>query len=142
MKKAGMAALVTLTLASVALALPDHAEARGETYMSGQVFIQSPVAVFGFSYGNPYVVGHVHHGPVACHGGPLYYYPTHMVYGHYHPGYRYSHYAYPRYYKAHGHGHGYAHRNGHGYKRADYGYHRGNGKHGHHKVRGHGHRHK
>src|SRR5688572_7070866 len=143
MMKAGMAALVTL--ASVAIALPDRAEAHGGSYVSGEVVIQSPVAVFGFSYGNPYVAGHVHHGPAACHGGPLYYYPTHKVYGHYHPGYRYSHYAHPRYVKAHGHGYG--HRHGHGYnkghvyKRADYGDHRRNGKQSHHKIRGHSHRH-
>jgi len=134
MMKAGMAAL--MTLASVALALPDHAEAHGGTFVSGEVVIQSPVAVFGFSYGNPWVTGHVHHGPVACHQGTLYYYPSYRVYGHRHPGYHYSHYAQPRYVNvAPGYGHGYKSvYRGHGPYGHGHGYY---GKRGYHKVRGH-----
>ena len=143
MRKAGVTALMSLAFA--AMALPSTAEAHGS--VSGQVVIQSPVAVFGFSYGNPFVTGHVHYGPAHCAHGPLYYYPGYRVYGHYHPGYSYTRYAGPRYYAAghhapryygpHGPQHGY--RRGPGWHGHGNGYGHGNGNgHGHKKGRGHG----
>lgn len=97
--KAGVAAL--MTVASMTLAAVPMAEAHG---VRAQVVIQAPappVAVFGFSYGDPFVMGHVHYGPVACSHGPLYYYPTYGVYAHYYPRYRYSYYSGPRYVHRH-----------------------------------------
>jgi hypothetical protein len=97
--KAGVAAL--MAVASLALAVP---EAKAHD-VHAQVVIGSPVAVFGFSYGDPFAVGHVHYGPVACSHGPLYYYPAYGVYGHYYPRYRYVRYASPHYFRPY-HGHG------------------------------------
>ena len=122
--KAGVAAL--MAVASMALAVP---EAKAHD-VRAQVVIGSPVAVFGFSYGDPFAVGHVHYGPVACSHGPLYYYPAYHVYGHYAPRYHYVRYARPHYvhphhghgphkYKSYGHGHGgrhASHGGGYGYR--------------------------
>ena len=72
---------------------------------SVQIGFASPVGVFGFSYDNPHSVGHVHASPIACAHGPLYFYPTYGVYGHFVPGFRYVSYRAPRYY---GYGHPYA----------------------------------
>ncbi len=99
-------------------------EAFAHTYTHGSVTIGTPIGVVGFSYGDPYVVGHVHPSPVYCDAGPLYFYPQYGVYGHYHPGYRYVRYARPAYYHhAYGHHHhGYvsrghrAHHHGHVHK--------------------------
>lgn len=105
-------------------ALADH----DGVYISGGISVVAPDSVLGFSYGNPYVVGHVHHEPVYCNHGPIYYYPAYKVYGHYHPRYTYRYYAKP-------HGHGYY---GHGYH-ARHGHH--HGYHGKHGYRSGGHRH-
>lgn len=137
--KAGVAAL--MTVASMALVAAPGAEAHG---VRAQVVIQAPVppvAVFGFSYGDPYVMGHVHHGPVACSHGPLYYYPSYGVYSHYHPRYKYTRYARPHYVQRH---HDASYRRG-GWKHHDRydgrrGSHRGGGgkgKRGGGKIRGH-----
>ncbi|HKY33730.1 MAG TPA: hypothetical protein VJV23_14465 [Candidatus Polarisedimenticolia bacterium] len=108
-----------LTIAGGALFFADRAEAHGA---SVEVVIGAPVAVFGFSYGNPFLVGHVHHAPVYCAHGPLYWYPSHRVYGHYHSRYKYVRYASPRH---HYPGHGWKHHDGrrhhghHAWKRHD-----------------------
>ncbi len=135
MRKAGVAALMTLAFA--ALALPSAAQASA--YVSGQVVIQSPVAVFGFSYGNPFPVGHVHYGPAYCDHGPLYYYPAYRVYGHYHPGYAYTRYAAPRYYAAGPYGPRYYGPRYHGPHNGYQGYRRSASWHGHGNGNGHGH---
>jgi hypothetical protein len=127
--KAGVAAL--MTVASMALVAAPSAEAHG---VRAQVVIQAPVppvAVFGFSYGDPYVMGHVHHGPVACSHGPLYYYPSYGVYSHYHPRYRYVRYARPHYLHRH---HDASYRRGGWKQHASHKYrndHRGRGDHRH-----------
>lgn len=164
-------ALVLGSLAMLApVALPllagSGSDAQAGTYVSGQVVFGGPVAVVGFSYGNPFVYGHVHSSPVFCDHGPLYYYPTHHVYAHYVPRYRYHYYETPRYYGAHhrhydGCGHSYvrshyrpSHRHYHGCGHS-YGKafvrdgHRGRGHHGYYakqnghdkgrRIRGHSH---
>jgi len=91
--------------------------------ISANIAIGGPVSVLGFSYGDPFVYGHVHYEPVHCNVGPLYYYPDHQVYAHYYPRHRYYKYDRPRYYNArhshyHGSGHpGYARVRGHRYDR-------------------------
>lgn len=122
-----------LTVAPVLPAMMGSpAEASHNSSVS--VSISSPNVVFGFSYGNPMLYGHVHHGPVACDAGPLYWYPSYRVYGHYHPRLRYTHYARPVYYPvryyagppvyhygppAHAHWKKYHHKNKHGHGRHD-----------------------
>ena len=122
--KAGVAAL--MAVASMALAAP---EARAHGSVSAQVVFQAPVAVVGFSYGDPYFVGHVHRGPIACAHGPLYYYPTYGVYGHYYPRHKYVRYSRPYYVRGHNDGWyrkgGYRHHGNAGQKAS---YRRGNGK--------------
>ena len=98
MKKVLIAAGLT-----VAPVFPAMLGSPAEAHSSGisvTVAVPTPVAVFGFSYGNPIYAGHVHYAPVPCAVGPLYYYPTHRVYGHYHPRIKYQHYARPVYYHA------------------------------------------
>ena len=85
-------ALLTLTPMAAVLS-GSGSEAQAHTYVSGGVTIGGPDFVLGFSYGNPYRVGHIHSYPTACSVGPLYYYPAYQVYGHYHPAYSYSYYA-------------------------------------------------
>lgn len=68
-----------------------------------RVVISAPVAVVGYSYGNPYAYGHVHYSPAQCSHGPMYYYPTQHVYAHQYPAYRYQRYARPVYGHAGGH---------------------------------------
>lgn len=141
-------ALLLGSLAMLApMALPllggSGSEARADAYVSGQVVIGGPIAVLGFSYGNPFAFGHVHSHPVFCDHGPLYYYPAHHVYSHYVPRYRYTYYERPRYY---GHHRSYAshHRHydgcGHRYGRAfvrDHYRGRGHDARGHSRYRGH-----
>jgi len=84
---------------TVAPVLPAMLGSPAEAHdRSVSVSIASPNAVFGFSYGNPTVYGHVHYGPVPCEAGPLYWYPSYRVYGHYHPRLRYTYYSRPVYY--------------------------------------------
>ena len=98
LKKAALVAGF-VTLAPVAPLLSgDGSAAYAHSYVSGSVVIGGPAAVFGFSYGNPFPVTHVHYYPVACSVGPLYYYPAYGVYGHFHPGYSYYGYSSPGYY--------------------------------------------
>lgn len=85
------------------------AEAHDGSAISVSVTIPTRAAVFGFSYGNPVLYGHVHQSPVYCTHGPLYYYPAQRVYGHYHPRLRYYNYARPVYYYAPPPVHHYAH---------------------------------
>lgn len=86
------AALLILSPMAVAL-MGGASEAQAHTY--GRVFIGAgPVAVVGYSYGDPYLYGHVHLSPVYCSQGPVYYYPVQNVYAHYYP--RYQYYGYPR----------------------------------------------
>ena len=82
-------------IAALLLAVPlvpalsgSGADAKAGTIISGQITIGTPVAVLGFSFGNPYVVGHVHTGLQPCALGPLYWYPEYQVYGHLVPRYR------------------------------------------------------
>jgi len=79
----------------VGMLTSSNAEAHSGVAVSGGIVIASPVAVFGFSYGDPFVVGHVHANPVYCSHGPLYYYPAYHVYGHYAPRYAYYNYNRP-----------------------------------------------
>lgn len=95
-----MKTLSTATLLALAPLVPalsgDEVQAahRGVS-VSGGVSVVAPGFVLGFSYDDPYVMGHVHHEPAYCDYGPLYYYPRYEVYGHYHPRYSYRHYARP-----------------------------------------------
>jgi hypothetical protein len=108
MKKALLAAGLMLAPAlSAMIATP--VEAHGGSGVSVSVTIPTRSAVFGFSYGNPVLYGHVHAAPVYCTHGPLYYYPAYNVYGHYHPRLRYYNYARPVYYYAPPPVHHYAH---------------------------------
>lgn len=139
MKKAVLTAAM-VTLAPVApLMIGSAADADAHTYVSGSVTFGSPVAVVGFSYGNPYLYGPVYTEPAYCNTGPVYYYPAYRVYAPYYPAFRYYRYArptyyYPRYYP-HGHYTSYGHHGyirGHAYSRP--GGHSGRG----YGVRGHG----
>ncbi len=107
-KRALIAAGLTLTPVLPAM-LGQPAEAHESVGVSVNVSVPTRTGVFGFSYGNPTFAGHVHYSPVHCAAGPLYYYPNHRVYGHYHQGLRYHYYEKPVYYYApppiHRHGH-------------------------------------
>jgi len=98
-KKAALAAGFLTLAPIVPLISGSGSDVYAHTNVSGSVVIGSPVAVFGFSYGDPFAVAHVHYAPVHCSVGPLYYYPAHRVYGHYHPRYSYQRYAAPVYYR-------------------------------------------
>lgn len=130
-KKAALAAGFLTLAPIVPMISGTGSDVSAHTYASGSVVIGSPVAVFGFSYGDPFAVTHVHNSPAHCSVGPLYYYPTYGVYGHYHPRYRYQRYASPYYYRPH-----------HGYHQGSR--HHGGPQHGpppgqYRKIRGHGH---
>jgi hypothetical protein len=124
LKKAVLVAALA-TLSPIAALLPGAtSEAQAHTYVSGSVVLGSPVAVLGFSYGNPYVMGPVYDDPYACDVGPLYYYPAYRVYAPYYPSFRYTYYSRPVYYHRGGYYgggyHGYygrhqSHGSGHGY---------------------------
>ncbi len=108
-------ALLVLTPLIPALS-GDKAEASdSRVYVSGGISVVAPDFVLGFSYNDPYVLGHVHHEPVYCDHGPLYYYPHYRVYGHYYPRYAYSYYARPyiRYVGPPRYGHAHHVRGGH-----------------------------
>jgi len=108
-------AFVALGLAPMApMVSGDEAYAHTSVSLSGTVTVHTPVAVVGFSFGDPFVLGHVHYGVERCSAGPLYYYPSYHVYGHYHPRYHYQRYARPVY------GHDYRFHTPRGY---DYGRH-------------------
>ncbi len=126
---------------------------------SVHIGIGTPVGVIGFSYDDPHVFGHVHTRPLACVHGPLYYYPTYRVYGHYVPRHRYVRYAEPRYYRygrpwvarqVHVHGHGpyhdrpraISHRHDHVHDGHHDGYGPSYGMHGKYGKHGKGHKHK
>ncbi|HET9481980.1 MAG TPA: hypothetical protein VFP98_09520, partial [Candidatus Polarisedimenticolia bacterium] len=134
-KAALAAALLTLTPAAAVLS-GSASDARADTYVSGSITIGSPVAVLGFSYGDPFVIGHVHYSPVYCSHGPLYYYPQHRVYTHYYPRYRYAYYSAPILRHRHSH---YAHhvRVGHGFRWAAPGHRHSYERGGYRTVRGH-----
>ena len=91
-------AAALLTLSPLAVALmggASDAQAHGRGHGRDRIVIDvGPVVVDGYSYGNPYVYGHVHHSPVYCSHGPVYYYPRQSVYAHYYP--RYQYYGYQR----------------------------------------------
>ena len=91
-----MVAAALLTLSPLAVALMGGAsDAQAHTYgRDRNVSRRGPVAVDGYSYGDPYVYGHVHRSPVYCSHGPVYYYPRQSVYSHYYP--RYHYYSYDR----------------------------------------------
>jgi len=96
-----MAAILTLApLAGMATSSP--AEAHTGVAVSGSIVINTPGAVLGFSYGNPYLAGPVYADPLQCTRGPLYYYPAYHVYGVYSP--RYVYYDYYRPVVRHTHG--------------------------------------
>ena len=98
LKKAVLTAAF-VSLAPVApLLIGSASDADAHTYVSGSITVGSPVAVVGFSYGNPFPFGHVHYAPGYCDVGPLYYYPAYHVYAHYYPRVHYDTYARPRYY--------------------------------------------
>ena len=82
-------------------------ETQAHTYGPPRIVISAPVPVFGFSYQNPYVYGHVHYSPVQCSQGPIYYYPAHHVYAHQYPAYQYQRYARPVYGHSERHHHDY-----------------------------------
>jgi len=91
-----------LTVAPVLPAmLGSSAEAHGRAGVTVSVTVPAAPLVFGFSFGNPGLYGHVHHGPAVCAAGPLYYYPNHRVYAHHHPRLRYHDYARPVLYPVH-----------------------------------------
>ena len=131
-KAAFMAGIVSVATAVLGAGSTAYAHPRG-----GSVVIETPVAVVGFSYGNPHWSGsHVHASPVHCSVGPIVYYPDYGVYGHYHPRYRFyryrqpviAHHGYTNHYRS-GHGH-------HGYTN----HYRSNGHHGytsHYRSNGH-----
>lgn len=145
-KAALAASFVALTPAASILS---GGQAHSDVYVSGSVAVGFPSLVVGFSYGDPFAVGHVHYSPVHCAVGPLYYYPTYGVYTHYYPRYHYSYY--PRRFNHHdvhvyhhgGSGHGYGHNGyrGHSpkYARGHYVHSDGKGWHGDRKRSGHGH---
>ncbi|HZI95374.1 MAG TPA: hypothetical protein VFE84_14100 [Patescibacteria group bacterium] len=117
-----------VTLAPVApLLIGSASDADAHTYVSGTVTFGSPVAVLGFSYGNPYAYGPVYESPEECGVGPVYYYPQYRVYAPRYPVFRYYSYSAPRYYYPHrsygvrGHDYGYrgysrGHAYGHSYR--------------------------
>ncbi len=94
-KKAVIAASVLALGAALPPITGDGSAAYAHTSVSGSVVIGGPTAVFGFSYGDPFVHGHVHYRPGHCSLGPLYYFPAHGVYAHYYPSYRYYRYYEP-----------------------------------------------
>ncbi|HEY3175807.1 MAG TPA: hypothetical protein VGK94_08615 [Candidatus Polarisedimenticolia bacterium] len=96
LKRPAVAAAI-FTLSPLALLLSGGAsDAQAHTYVSGEIVIGGgPAAVVGYSYGNPYLYGHVHYSPAYCSRGPIYYYPRQGVYAHYYPRYQYYPYARP-----------------------------------------------
>jgi hypothetical protein len=140
----GKAAVAAVVMGLTPVALTEMSgrgsEALAHTIVQGHVAVAAPSFVVGFSYGDPFFYGHVHHYPVACAAGPIYYYPYAGVYGHHHSHARFVRYARPvrfdlrhhspRYYHhyavrgfhpGHGHGHGKQARSSHS---------RGHGRHG------------
>lgn len=102
MKMIGRIAIATaaLALAPLGAIVPGSTpEAEAGIQVDVHIGLPAPVAVIGYSYGNPYVLDHVHTRPIACAHGPLYYYPGQRVYAHYNPRYRYVRYEAPRLYR-------------------------------------------
>lgn len=134
LRRAALATAAVLLAPASALLPGMTSDAHAGTYVSGHVTVApSPNVVLGFSFGDPYVYGHVHHSPGYCSHGPLYYYPAHDVYTHYVPRYRYTRYDEPYHhehrYRYHNHA-SYRH-SGHRHSKscwADNGRHRGYGK--------------
>ena len=120
LKKAALAAAFAALAPITPMLSGSASDAQAHAYVSGSVVIGGPLAVVGFSYGNPFVYGHVHYSPVYCDYGPLYYYPEQRVYAHYYPAYSYHYYTRPVHYPApvvihHYHHRVYGYGNGHGY---------------------------
>ena len=101
LKKAAITAAL-VTLAPIApLMFGTASDASAHTYVSGSVTFGGPVApiaVLGYSYGNPYQYGPVYYEPEACDVGPVYYYPQYRVYAPRYAAFSYYRYARPRYY--------------------------------------------
>ena len=97
LKRPVLAAALLGSSSMVALLGGAITEADAHTYGPPQVVISAPVPVFGFSFGNPYVYGHVHYSPVQCSHGPSYYYPIDHVYAHGYPAYQNQRYSRPVY---------------------------------------------
>src|SRR5262245_55085849 len=135
--KAALAASFIVLTPAASMLSGGQAQAHSDVYVSGSVSVGFPSLVVGFSYGDPFLVGHVHYSPVPCAAGPLYYYPAYDVYAHYYPRYVYSYYPHPYGYQdvhVYHHSHGGYYRGGHGH----YGYHGNDGYRGYSpKYRGH-----
>jgi hypothetical protein len=122
-----MASLIILTMAGVVLVGGIPAAEAG-TFVSGNVAFGSPIAVLGFSFGNPYLYGPVYSDPASCPEGPVYYYPSYRVYAPYYPRFSYQYYPqptyFPRYHRSHGYRDAtpYVARGGYGYRYGGHGY--------------------
>jgi len=126
LSKAVLAAAFVTLVPVAPLLVGSASDADAHTYVSGSVTFGSPIAVVGFSYGDPYVYGPVYESPEDCGYAEVYYYPQYRVYAPRYPVFRYYSYARPRYYYPHrsygvrGHDYGYGgyyrgHAYGHSY---------------------------
>ena len=153
MKKALLAAAIVALAPVTPMLMGSSADASANTYVSGSVSFGSPVAVVGYSYGNPYLYGPVCDDPYYCDYGPVYYYPSYHCYAPRYSSFSYFYYPRPHYfYRGHGYGGygggyyghgGYYGRGGYyggGHYGRHYDYHGGNSR-GHYRgrsIRGHG----